>query len=460
MVSVTWGTNVIHNINGNQPSSPPATGGGGASLTYASTPGTNLFGTPSTPAPAPVTSPFGAAPTPAIFGTPGGGLFGTPAPAPSGTSLFGTPAPAAPGSSFFGTPAPAPSTSGFFTSPAPAPTTGGGLFGGGAFAPAPASGTSGGFFGAGQAAGGLFGQPSPWQQQSQQQPQQQQQQVPAQAALQAHIDASARQEADRVRSALEKIHGAYTGMPGHEIQKTQKFVSIHYTDITPEHRQLLWLHSLGTGGISEGLSQLVAPPKPPHVSEEDWYRAVVNNPDPANLMPMALVGAEALQARLSWQQNRATEMARHAEMLQKTLDTVQQHSEGAQNEIQRMMHNYEGLKLVMLDKMRKVELARCMNQPLQPDEAKVMERLFAMCQKVNKMRKILNELDETIRAMPPPQVTSTSYQQPSSSAPAFDKERLLPFLKEHRKQLEAMTEAVNRDVRDIHLLQQHVVPKL
>jgi nuclear pore complex protein Nup54 len=331
-------------------------------------------------------------------------------------------------------------------------------------APAPASG----LFGSAPSTGGLFGNLTPaassfgsfssstpygstpsWQQH------QQQPQVPAQAALQAHLDASARQEAERVRSALEKVHGAYAGMPSQDSQKTQKFVSIQYTDITPEHRQLQWLHSLGTGGASDGLSQLVAPPKPPHVSEEEWYRAVVNNPDPSNLMPMALVGAEALQARLSWQQSRATELARHADVVQKTLDTVQQHTERVQAEIQRMMHTYDGLKLRILQTMRKVELARCMNQPLQPDEIKIMERMFQLCKQVNKMRKLLAELEDKSRMM-------LSQQQPNVLVAAAlpDKDRLLQVLKDHRKHLEAMTATLNRDVRDAGLLQQHVVPKL
>ena len=153
MVNVTWGPNTVHPIG--------------------------------TPAPAPSTAPFGApspAPAPLAFGASSTSTFGTPAPAPAGGGLFGTPAPAPAGGGLFGSPTPAPAGGGFFGAPAPAPTTN--LFG----APSPAP------------SGNLFGAPAPssFGMSSTQQQQQQQQQIPAQAALQAHLDASARQEAERL----------------------------------------------------------------------------------------------------------------------------------------------------------------------------------------------------------------------------------------------------------------------
>jgi hypothetical protein len=375
---------------------------------------------------------FGAtAPTPGgstVFGSPApasGGLFGSsPAPAPSG-GLFGAPAPS-PGGSLFGTPSPAPS-SGFGFPSSPAPSAYGG-FG----TPAPAPGTS------------LFGAPAPSYggnpAAGQQQPQ-----IPAQAALQAHMDASARQEAERVRSALESLHMAYTGNTS-STSKESKFVTIVYNDMSPQERQLQWVNGMATEG------QIMAPPKPLQVSDAQWKKAVVSNPDPLNYMPVALVGALALQGRVSWQQGRAKELASNAATLHQSHDMLKDRCARVKQEVEQYQRRHAALRKRLLDVMRRVELARCMNQPIQPDELKAVGRLRSLSQTMEGARGSFLQLQDRARAQPAarqPQVTAMS-----------DKEKLLPVLKEHRAAIEKVTTTAKRDMRDIGLIQQRVIAKI
>jgi hypothetical protein len=402
--------------------------------------GQNTVHTFGAPAPVPASN-FGA-PAPA----PSGGLFGPPTPAAS-TSLFGAPA-AAPGSTgLFGAPAPAPTSGSLFGAPAPAPAPGGSLFGS---TPAPASFGS---FGAPAPTTSLFGAPaptafgaSPSLVPGSSTSAQQQQQIPAQAALQAHMDASARQEAERVRSALERLHAAYAGcaIPSSGGEES-KYVAIVYNDLTPEQRQLQWLHGMGNGG------QILAPDKPPQVSEKEWRNAVVNNPDPQNYMPVALIGAVALQGRVSWQQDRAKELASNAATLHKSHDTIKDRSAHTKQDVEEKARRYAALRKRLLDVMRRVELARCMNQQIQPDEFKAVQRLNDLLKEVDSVRGVLISLQDKART----QTAAVAKSAQASGIP--DRAQLFPVLKEQRQKLETLTNTTRRDVRDVSLVQQRVL---
>jgi hypothetical protein len=402
---VTWGPNSTHVFG----ATAPAPGGA------------TSFGSP-----APVSGGlFVSSPAPALFGSspapaPSGGLFGAPAPS-SGGSLFGTPSPA-PSSGFGFSSSPAPSTYGGYGTPAPAPGTS--LFG------APATsvyGAPSSLYGGNPAAG------------------QQQQQIPAQAALQAHMDASARQEAGRVRSALESLHMAYTGNTS-STSKESKFVTIVYNDMSPQERQLQWVHGMATEG------QIMAPPKPLQVSDAQWKEAVVSNPDPLNYTPVALVGALALQGRISWQQGRAKELASNATTLHQSHDMLKDRIARVKQEVEQYQRRHAALRKRLLDVMRRVELVRCMNQPIQPDELKAVGRLKSLSQTMEGARGSFLQLQDRARAQPPP-------RHPQVTAMP-DREKLLPVLKEHRAAIEKVTTTAKRDMRDIGLIQQRVIAKI
>lgn len=403
---VTWGPNTTHTFG----APAPATSGAPA---------------PTFGAPAPTTSGmFGSAPAPAApaFGAPApsGGLFGSsPAPAPT-TSLFGSPAPA-PGGSLFGS-IPAPGSSLFGT---PSTTS---LFGTPSSAPSAFGSTS------------LFGTSS-----TTTSAQPQQTQIPAQAALQAHMNASAMQEAERVRSALERLHAAYAGTSLQTGGDNSRFVAIVYNPLTPEQRQLQWIHGMGNGGT------ILEPERPPQVSDKQWKKAVVENPDPQNYMPQALVGAAALEGRIAWQQARAKDLALHAGTLRRSIETIQERSKQAQQEVEEKSRRYATLRKRLLDVMRRVELARCMNQPIQPDELNALQKLGALYKEVESVRRVLISLQDKARTQNPVAVAKNATV---SDVP--DPSQVLPVLKEQRLKLEKLTVIARRDQRDAALIQKRV----
>ena len=434
---VTWGQNQIFTFGGAPAAAPVGTTAAGttdapaAPFSFGAPSPAPITGFGSTPAPAPVSGSLFGTGTPAPSPAPPGGLFGTSAPASAPTGgLFGasTPAPA-PSGSFFGTSTPAPAAGGLFGSQAPAPS-GGGLFG----APTPSKSLFGSTT---PSTGGLFGAPAPAAGFGTQAAGPQ---IPAQAAMQAHIDASARQEAAKLQAALEKLYAAYTGAP---TTVKHKFVSIFYDDISPQQQQLQ--HAMG--------GQPVPPPKPPHVSDEDWLRAVVQNPDPNLYMPVAHVGADALQTRLARAQDRANSLSKGIERLHESHMTLANNCAREQADIQSLARAHTTLRTSLLQVMKKVELARNMNLARQADEAVLEQRLFQALKQVDQVNKLLAVAQAKAKVQ-------SSQSRFMSIVNVPDNRELVRVLKGHRESLASMINVTEKDTRDMNLLKQHVAPKV
>ena len=466
---VTWGANQVFTFGGNAsnsgaPPTPafgssPAPVGGGLFGSSPAPAGGGLFGSSPVPAggglfggsPAPATGGlFGSAPAPSG----GGGFFGS-APAPSSTGLFGSsPAPAT-GGLFGNLPAPAggslfgkPTSGGLFGGTSN-PSTGGGLFGsnapssGGSLfgAPAPSSGglfaapvssggslfgasapSTSGLFGApAPSGGGLFaGPPAPA--------------IPAQAALQAHMDASARQEAAKLQAALEDLHHAYTGT---SYQKPSPLVTIVYNTMSSEQLQWQFANQQAGGGY-------VLPPKPPQVDEQKWLEAVVNNPDRSSYIPVALVGAEALQARVGWQQQQATGYEQNINMLKGTQEDMHRRTAQVRQSVDQLEQMHVTLRSRLLRIMNKVEVVRCMNLPLQADEVNLVKRLQGILQHIDLLTKTLSKL-QGANSTP----LRTNLELP-------DRQQLQQVLTEHRSSIVYLSETVQQEKLDIHLIKERV----
>jgi len=445
---VSWGQNTVHTISAGAPS--PAAG--------------FSFGA-SAPAP---TAPGGfGAPAPAS----GSGLFGSTSPAaPAAGGLFGSSSPAVGGGLFGATAAaaPAPSTGfGGFGLPSSQPPSGGGLFG----APAPAAG---GLFGSpAPAPGGLFGAapaqspygaPQQQQQQQYQQQQQQYQQQPAQAALQAHLDASVRQEQERVTAAMTKLKTAYTGQEPAVEPKSGHFSTVLYNPLTPVMRQQQWLHGMGV----DGHAHPIAPPKPPQISDKDWSQAVVRNPDWQQYMPVPVVGAEALQARLTSQQEQSNVMVQQVSCIVQSQELVRRRCTGVQQQLDRVHYQQATQRKRLMAVMRKVELVRCLNHSLQPDEVMAQTRLKELVAGVDQLSAVLATMADRTRQQPVTQQRPLMLEADGSSSGGGsgssggsggqlpDKKQLMQVLKEHRDELSSLTVKVEQDRKDLKLVQQRV----
>ena len=382
---VTFGANTTATFG----KGTPAAGGfsfnasGGAGNGFGSTPAT-----PSTPkagsSPAPAFGGFGtpapAAPAPAA----GGGLFGAAAPAPA------APAPAAP----------APAAGGFgFGSSAPAPAAAGGLFGSSA-TPAPAPAATGGLFGApaaaapAAAAGGFgfgLGAPAPAAPAAA---------VPTAATAAASASASVtlarRQESARLEAGLLSLHSQYNPRvsdPSHLIGTTPhhaqlpssqcRFQYVFYDPMTTEQRQSRLLH---------GPHHL--PPRPPHVDAKTWAEAVACNPDPNELIPVVLVGAEELIRRMNDQNERSKTYAEYCTQLKGHLSDLKVQMAKSDDATRAAQRDHAALRSRLLKLMRRVEIVRCTNLPLQVAEREAAERVEAVRRGVDAVGRALADVEE------------------------------------------------------------------
>eukprot|EP00977_Amphora_coffeiformis_P002221 scaffold425_cov175-Amphora_coffeaeformis.AAC.80 len=414
---VSWGPNQVHTL---PPAGAPAAGG-------------FSFGTPTT----------GTAPAPAPFGSPapasgsGGFSFGlsTPAAASGGTSFFGSPAPAAAGG-VFGS-----SSGGAFGSTAPAPAPiGGGLFG----SPAPSSGFS---FGAPAAAGGgLFGGSSGslggsstggFGAQQQQVPQ-----IPAQAAFQAYQQTQAREAEAYLNFRLQKFFSAYNGsMAAPSETESAPFTTVLYNPATTEYQ-------MRVQNITGNLANPAAKPltdRPVHISQKDWEVASLRAP--RDHQPTAAVGAEALQTRVSAQQQQADQLKDQIKRLREFQKILKERKEAAAREgvavKTERLHKERKQRLWQI--MQKLEIIRAYGYPIQRDEGTAIQHAKRISKQV-----------EDLASQPLPNVNAVNPGMPRMVSPngldPVDPKAVVRALEEHHEELLLLSNKLKKNLRDTKLL--------
>ena len=234
------------------------------------------------------------------------------------------------------------------------------------------------------------------------------------------------------------IHGMATGQP-----QEQGMYSQHFQNLQQQQ-------------------PIFAPQRPPQINSRDWKMAVVNNPDPNNYVPTPIIGAVALQGRVSNQQARAKQYADNAVSVQKNLEFIRQREAIARQDLMEKDRQYATLRRRLLELMQRVEVARCLNKPLQPDEYRVMQRLAKQLDHVEKLRSAFFTLQDQAKT----QSVSGNRSGTSINANIADndgnllgvnKEELLGILTEQRRKLEKLNETAKNDLRDVGLIGRRVV---
>ena len=195
----------------------------------------------------------------------------------------------------------------------------------------------------------------------------------------------------------------------------------------------------------------------------------MNNPDPLNYVPQALVGAQALEARKVWQQDEAKKSAKSAMDLVSFLDFVHQRHLLTKQRLEESVRVHKALRTRLVDVMKKVEIARCREVPLQADEVLVRQRLNTLMEQVDKSRQMTESLRSKLHAQlddhrrilsiagssSSGQQTfaagSSSHGQDTSFTPQMA-QNLLEILKEQRQALEQMSESTKADMKDVNLI--------
>jgi hypothetical protein len=291
--------------------------------------------------------------------------------------------------------------------------------------------------------------------------------------FQAKMTAERVVETERIRNKLEKLYRVYTGthVVPEDGEASARFCAIVYNDLTPEELQVRMIHGMTTGyaqhqgsSYSQSYNNIFRPPRPNQITGRDWEKALVENPDPNKYVPTPIVGAVALQARVTNQQNRSKEYAKNAADLQKHLEFIREREAKARQDLIEKDRQYAHLKGRLLEVMKKVEVARCLNQPLQLDEHRALQRLTKLLNHVEQLRGAFLKLQNQAKT----QIvsgksggggsggTSTNANN-SSDLLGVNKNELLSVLTEQRRKLEIMTDTAKKDLRDVDLIGRRVV---
>lgn len=205
--------------------------------------------------------------------------------------------------------------------------------------------------------------------------------------------------------------------------------------------------------LAGGQHQIFEPPRPQQVCGREWKLAVVNNPEPNEYEPFPLVGASSLQARVLWQQERAQENAAHAKSVQRSLDFIRERESKTRQDLIEKEQKFAALRRRLLQVMTKVEIARSLNKPFQPDEFRSLQRLKTLLGQVDQLRNealILSEQAKTHRQ-------GEERHRGNVSLDGVPREQLDKVLEDHGRQLKILTQTGKKDRRDVELVGNRVI---
>jgi hypothetical protein len=192
---------------------------------------------------------------------------------------------------------------------------------------------------------------------------------------------------------------------------------------------------------------------------------LVNNPDPLNYVPQALVGVQALEARKVWQQDEAKKAAKSAMDLVSFLDFIHQRHLLTKQRLEESACIHNSLRARFVDVMKRVEIARCREAPLQADEIHVRQRINNLVEQVEKSRQMTESLRSKLQLQLDDHRRILSITGPAASSAGSSRDKftpqmaqnLLEILKGQRQALEEMSVSTKLDMKDVNLIGNRVV---
>lgn len=80
--------------------------------------------------------------------------------------------------------------------------------------------------------------------------------------------------------------------------------------------------------------------RPPHVSDRLWTQAELDNPDPANLVPVPVVGFGDLLKRIQAQQTHADKLNTFTDGLRGQLKEMEKHTRATEEKLEKCRHEH------------------------------------------------------------------------------------------------------------------------
>jgi hypothetical protein len=217
------------------------------------------------------------------------------------------------------------------------------------------------------------------------------------------------------------------------------------------------------------------------ISQDDWNLACIRNPDSRNYTPVAVTGAESLQARAVLQQEQADWTEKQTKQIWDTIDLLERRRVAASRHLLALRQKHHEQTARLLKVMRYVEVARCLNAPQQPAEIQAHQRLDVMKKQIDELTHQCHRLcnmvidDETVnitRLVPVQGGYSSGRGRPGMSTPdaaTAKNKTIFPatippelerqwknLLAMHRSHLSDCTERIRHDQRDLKLIQDRV----
>mmetsp|Transcript_10817 Transcript_10817/g.14328 ORF Transcript_10817/g.14328 Transcript_10817/m.14328 type:complete len:194 (+) Transcript_10817:435-1016(+) len=175
-------------------------------------------------------------------------------------------------------------------------------------------------------------------------------------------------------------------------------------------------------------------------------------------MPVAMVGAESLQARLVYQQSTANSVADQLHKLEECRQATHRRYDSVQSKIAAVQQRQIRQRQKLLDVMQRVEVFRCYNNPLQDDEIKAMQKTADLYQKADRLTSSMRSLQKIAKDKADKDTTTTSaivsvVDLTTTQANKIpDEAQLLQVLINHREEMTKLVTTVQKDLRDLDLI--------
>lgn len=194
-------------------------------------------------------------------------------------------------------------------------------------------------------------------------------------------------------------------------------------------------------------------PRPATISARQYELAERNNPDPANLVPVPIIGFEDLTKRIGEQDKANLEYQRRLEEEQKRLYSMrQEHELTTKTKIEALRKNQANLSHRLLKVMTKLEMQRAREIPLLGPEVEFRKKLESIRRKLAKPAQFqarVTELSSLVRLQEERSGDSSSYLPPLDPPNA---KAIYHFLETQRRALAQLTSVLRKDMGDLHTI--------
>jgi len=188
---------------------------------------------------------------------------------------------------------------------------------------------------------------------------------------------------------------------------------------------------------------------PPTVNPRLWNQAVVNNPDPRNLVPVQVTGFEDLKKRLDAQEVANAEYQKKLKEIKSTLAEMQRQQElTRKQEIEKLRKSLADQSARLLKVMTKVECERARDLPLLSTEVDFRRKLEAIKRKLARPLARVTELQGVVRLQEerPPDALLAINLDPDTAG------QLYQFLDTQRVSLQHVMNTSRRSNRDAQII--------